>query len=88
MLLPPPTGRLAPRAVITDFGIALSDEQGDIRLTQSGELVGTPEYMAPEQAEPGPAAPATDVYALGLILYEMLSNGGPSRRRDRRSRPC
>jgi serine/threonine protein kinase len=73
MLMAPLTGRLAPRAVITDFGIALSDEQGDIRLTQSGELVGTPEYMAPEQADLGPALPASDIYALGLIAYEMLT---------------
>ena len=65
------------RAVITDFGLALSEEQSDMRLTQSDELVGTPEYMAPEQAEPGPATPATDIYALGLILYEMLSKRRP-----------
>jgi serine/threonine protein kinase len=77
MLLPPLTGRFSDRAVITDFGLALSDEQGDIRLTQSGELVGTPEYMAPEQAEMGPALPATDVYAFGLILYEMLTGKRP-----------
>jgi serine/threonine protein kinase len=77
MLLPPPTGRFAERAVITDFGLAVSEEQSDMRLTQSDELVGTPEYMAPEQAEPGPATPATDIYALGLILYEMLSKRRP-----------
>ncbi|HXU00369.1 MAG TPA: serine/threonine-protein kinase [Polyangia bacterium] len=77
MLLSPPTGRVAQRAVITDFGLALSEEQSDMRLTESDELVGTPEYMAPEQAEPGPATPATDIYALGLILYEMLSKRRP-----------
>ena len=77
MLLPPPTGRFAQRAVITDFGLALSEEQSDMRLTETDELVGTPEYMAPEQAEPGPATPATDVYAFGLILYEMLSQRQP-----------
>jgi serine/threonine protein kinase len=77
MLLPPPTGRFAERAVIADFGLALSEEQSDMRLTESDELVGTPEYMAPEQAEPGPATPATDIYALGLILYEMLSKRRP-----------
>jgi len=77
MLLSPPTGRIAQRAVITDFGLALSEEQSDMRLTESDELVGTPEYMAPEQAEPGPATPATDIYALGLILYEMLSKRRP-----------
>jgi serine/threonine protein kinase len=77
MLLAPPTGQFAPRTVITDFGIALSDEQGEIRLTQSGELVGTPEYMAPEQGDLGPARPTTDIYALGLIIYEMLSKQRP-----------
>jgi eukaryotic-like serine/threonine-protein kinase len=77
MLLPPPTGRFAQRAVITDFGIALSEDQSEMRLTESDELVGTPEYMAPEQAEPGPATPATDIYAFGLILYEMLSKRQP-----------
>ena len=88
MLLPPPTGRFAQRAVITDFGLALSEEQSDMRLTESDELVGTPEYMAPEQAEPGPATPATDIYALGLILYEMLSKRRPFERRAPRSRRC
>jgi len=77
MLLPPPTGRFAQRAVITDFGIALSEDQSEMRLTESDELVGTPEYMAPEQAEPGPGTPETDVYAFGLILYEMLSKRRP-----------
>jgi eukaryotic-like serine/threonine-protein kinase len=74
---PAPHAKFAQRAVITDFGIALSEEQSDMRLTESDELIGTPEYMAPEQAEPGPATPATDVYALGLILYEMLSKRRP-----------
>jgi len=71
-----PTGS-SERLAITDFGLALSDEQQDLRLTESGELLGTPEYMAPEQAEPGEMTPATDVYALGLILYEMLSKRQP-----------
>jgi serine/threonine protein kinase len=64
-----------PRAVITDFGLALSDEQ--TRLTRSDELVGTPAYMAPEQSEPGALTPAADVYALGLIIYEMLTRRLP-----------
>lgn len=71
-----PTGS-GERVAITDFGLALSEEQQDLRLTESGELLGTPEYMAPEQAEPGEMTPATDVYALGLILYEMLTKRQP-----------
>jgi serine/threonine protein kinase len=65
----------APRAVITDFGLALSDEQ--TRLTRSDELVGTPDYMAPEQMDPGPLTAAADIYALGLIMYEMLTAQRP-----------
>lgn len=71
------SGAGSERVAITDFGLALSDEQQDLRLTESGELLGTPEYMAPEQAEPGEMTPATDVYALGLILYEMLTKRQP-----------
>jgi serine/threonine protein kinase len=65
------------RVVLTDFGIALSEEQAGIRLTRTGELLGTPAYMAPEQGDLGPIGPATDVYAFGLVLYEMLSGTTP-----------
>jgi len=65
----------APRAVITDFGLALSGEQ--TRLTRTDEMVGTPDYMAPEQTDPGVLTPAADIYALGLILYEMLTGQRP-----------
>ena len=68
-------GNAAPSAVITDFGLALTDEQ--TRLTRSDELVGTPDYMAPEQTDPGPLTSAADIYALGLIMYEMLTAQRP-----------
>jgi serine/threonine protein kinase len=67
----------ARRAVITDFGLAISVDQLDLGLTDTWDLIGTPEYMAPEQTKRGGATPATDVYALGLIAYEMLTKGSP-----------
>jgi serine/threonine protein kinase len=80
MLVAPSTSGVSPsntvpRTVITDFGLAVSHEH--TRLTRSDELVGTPAYMAPEQAEPGEITAAADIYALGLIMYEMLSGGRP-----------
>jgi len=60
---------------ITDFGLARSPD--DARLTASGELFGTPAYMAPEQVLGDAPAPPMDVYALGVVLYEMLSGRPP-----------
>jgi serine/threonine protein kinase len=61
--------------VVMDFGLARRANPGDVRLTQSGALVGTPAYMPPEQVEGAGArlGPACDVYALGVILYELLT---------------
>src|SRR5687768_3659019 len=56
---------------ITDFGIAHSARS--VALTKTGQVVGTPQYLSPEQAEGRPATPASDVYALGLIGYECLT---------------
>jgi serine/threonine-protein kinase len=56
---------------ITDFGIAWS--AGSVPLTRTGQVIGTPQYLSPEQAEGHLATPASDVYALGLVGYECLS---------------
>ncbi|SOD95715.1 protein kinase domain-containing protein [Blastococcus haudaquaticus] len=60
---------------ITDFGIAWSARS--VALTRTGQVIGTPQYLSPEQAEGRPATPASDVYALGLIGYECLT-GSPA----------
>ncbi len=60
------------RVVITDFGIARV-ETADDGATAAGALVGTPAYMSPEQVQALPADARSDLYALGLVLYEMLT---------------
>jgi tetratricopeptide (TPR) repeat protein/predicted Ser/Thr protein kinase len=65
------------RVYIMDFGIARSMEQSG--MTQTGAVVGTVEYMAPEQAKGEPVDNRSDLYALGLIFYEMLTGAGPFR---------
>ena len=65
----------AGRVKVTDFGIARAE--GDSRLTQTGSVLGSAHYMAPEQASGAPVTPAADVYAAGIVLYEMLTNAVP-----------
>lgn len=65
---------------VLDFGVAkLLQSSGDLRVadTQSGQMVGTPRYMAPEQAAGLEVDARTDIYALGTILYEMLAGKPP-----------
>ena len=61
---------------VTDFGIArsLHMEHG---VTQTGTVIGTGEYIAPEQASGKPVSPATDVYSLGVVLWELLAGDVP-----------
>src|SRR5919205_843262 len=58
---------------VTDFGIAKVVGGTETLLTRAGEVVGTPAYMAPEQVRGGELSPATDVYALATMTYELLS---------------
>jgi serine/threonine protein kinase/Flp pilus assembly protein TadD len=62
-------------AVVLDFGLAGLADEGLTALTRSGEIFGTPAYMAPEQIAPGRAPPdrRTDVWALGVVLFEALT---------------
>src|SRR6202167_214674 len=68
------------RAVITDFGLALRSN-ADVSLaasvTGAGEVLGTPAYMSPEQVEGKDLTPASDVYAFGLVLYQMVTGTRP-----------
>ncbi len=65
--------------VIVDFGLALMTAAQDLRLTNTGAILGTPAYMAPEQVRGDVElmGPACDIYALGVILYELLTGTTP-----------
>ncbi len=65
------------RAVVTDFGLARETQVDSSSLTMTGGVVGTPAYMAPEQVEGRTADARSDIYALGVVLYEMLSGHLP-----------
>jgi eukaryotic-like serine/threonine-protein kinase len=68
---------------VTDFGIARAISSGqDEDLTQAGQVMGTATYFSPEQAQGRPVDPRSDVYSLGVVLYEMVSGRPPYRGDD------
>jgi serine/threonine-protein kinase len=70
-LLITPDGRVK----ITDFGIARIADQ--VPLTATGQVMGTVQYLSPEQASGHPASPSTDIYSLGIVAYEALAGRRP-----------
>jgi serine/threonine protein kinase len=62
---------------VLDFGIAQVRRQGSPKITAQGLAIGTPRYMSPEQASGEKADVRSDVYAVGLLLYEMVAGEGP-----------
>ncbi|MBD8660701.1 protein kinase [Frigoribacterium sp. CFBP 8754] len=70
-LLVTPDGRVK----ITDFGIARIADQ--VPLTATGQVMGTVQYLSPEQASGHPASPSTDIYSLGIVAYEALAGRRP-----------
>ena len=65
--------------VLTDFGIARSQDGSAMRLTQTGMLVGTPTYMSPEQINGVAVDGRADQYSLGILFYELLTGAPPFR---------
>ncbi len=70
---------------IVDFGVAAAQREGDTQLTKTGYVIGSPKYMAPEQILGKKVDERADIYAVGVILYEMLTGVPPYTRGDHMS---
>lgn len=70
------------RVKVADFGIARAMSQSQSSLLTGEHIWGTPKYFSPEQATGEPTTPASDVYAIGIILFEMLTGQTPFRSED------
>jgi len=78
MLIPAEEG--GPRVVVTDFGLARAigrSDSGTTPLTGEMKVLGTPDYMSPEQLRGQPVSAASDIYALGVVMFEMLTGDKP-----------
>jgi serine/threonine protein kinase len=64
-------------ARLVDFGLAVEPERNGERVTSRGQVIGTPEYLSPEQAFGQPLHDKTDLFSFGLVLYEMLAGTAP-----------
>lgn len=64
-------------AYLSDFGIAKDILKTEGALTESGMMLGSPDYLSPEQARSEPVTPQTDIYSLGVVLYEVLTGHHP-----------
>src|SRR5436305_8668030 len=62
------------RIKVTDFGIARA---GPSQMTEEGSIIGTAQYLSPEQAQGAPVTPASDLYSVGIVLYELLTGEVP-----------
>jgi HEAT repeat protein/tRNA A-37 threonylcarbamoyl transferase component Bud32 len=70
---------------IVDFGVAAAHREGDTQLTKTGYVIGSPKYMAPEQILGKKVDERADIYAVGVILYEMITGVPPYSRGDHMS---
>jgi len=70
---------------IVDFGVAAAQREGDTQLTKTGYVIGSPKYMAPEQILGKKVDERADIYAVGVMMYEMLTGQPPYSRGDHMS---